>query len=45
VAMIMSECMATLDQQFNVQIFATDIDADAIAIARVGIYPEASRLM
>jgi two-component system CheB/CheR fusion protein len=40
VAMIMSECMETLDQPFNVQIFATDIDADAIAMARVGIYPE-----
>ena len=40
VAMIMSECMETLDQYFNVQIFATDIDADAIATARVGIYPE-----
>ncbi len=40
VAMIMSECMETLDQHFNVQIFATDIDADAIAMARVGIYPE-----
>ena len=40
VAMIMSECMETLDQHFNVQMFATDIDADAIAIARVGIYPE-----
>ena len=40
VAMIMSECMETLDRHFNVQIFATDIDADAIAIARVGIYPE-----
>jgi two-component system CheB/CheR fusion protein len=40
VAMIISECMETLDQHFNVQIFATDIDADAIAMARVGIYPE-----
>jgi two-component system, chemotaxis family, CheB/CheR fusion protein len=39
-AMIMSECMEMLDQFFNVQIFATDIDADAIATARVGIYPE-----
>jgi two-component system CheB/CheR fusion protein len=40
VAMIISECMKALDQHFNVQIFATDIDADAIARARVGIYPE-----
>jgi chemotaxis methyl-accepting protein methylase len=34
-----------LDQPFNVQIFATDIDADAIAIARVGITRKASRMM
>jgi two-component system CheB/CheR fusion protein len=40
VAMIVSECVGALDQHFNVQIFATDIDADAIALARVGIYPE-----
>jgi two-component system, chemotaxis family, CheB/CheR fusion protein len=40
VAMIMSECVDALDRHFNVQIFATDIDADALATARVGIYPE-----
>jgi len=40
VAMIMSECVEALGQRFNIQIFATDIDADAIALARVGIYPE-----
>jgi two-component system CheB/CheR fusion protein len=40
VAMILSECVEALDRPFNVQIFATDIDADAIAVARVGIYPE-----
>jgi two-component system CheB/CheR fusion protein len=40
VAMIVSECLEALDQHFNVQIFATDIDADAIATARAGIYPE-----
>jgi two-component system, chemotaxis family, CheB/CheR fusion protein len=40
VAMIMSECVEALDHHCNVQIFATDIDADAIALARVGIYPE-----
>jgi two-component system, chemotaxis family, CheB/CheR fusion protein len=39
VAMILSECMEALSQRFNVQIFATDIDADAIALARAGIYP------
>ena len=40
VAMITSECLEALERHFNVQIFATDIDADAIALARVGIYPE-----
>jgi len=40
VAMIMSECVEALARRLNVQIFATDIDADAIAAARVGIYPE-----
>jgi two-component system CheB/CheR fusion protein len=40
VAMIMSESVEALDRPFNVQIFATDIDAGAIARARVGIYPE-----
>jgi two-component system, chemotaxis family, CheB/CheR fusion protein len=40
VAMIMSECAEALDRHFNMQIFATDIDADAIAVARVGAYPE-----
>jgi len=40
VAMIMSECVETLDRHLSMQIFATDIDADAIATARVGIYPE-----
>jgi two-component system, chemotaxis family, CheB/CheR fusion protein len=39
VAMIMSECTEALDRHFNLQIFATDIDADAIAVARAGIYP------
>jgi len=40
VAMIMSECAEALGRRFNMQIFATDIDADAIAVARAGIYPE-----
>lgn len=40
VAMIMSECVEALARPLNVQIFATDIDADAIAMARIGIYPE-----
>jgi two-component system, chemotaxis family, CheB/CheR fusion protein len=40
VAMIMSECAEALDRRFDMQIFATDIDADAIAVARAGIYPE-----
>jgi two-component system CheB/CheR fusion protein len=40
VGMIMRECVESLDRDLNIQIFATDIDADAIATARVGIYPE-----
>jgi len=40
VAVIISECMETLGRRFNAQIFATDIDEDAIAMARQGAYPE-----
>ena len=40
VAVIINECMETLGRRYNAQIFATDIDEDAIAIARQGAYPE-----
>ncbi|MBA3013171.1 MAG: PAS domain-containing protein [Proteobacteria bacterium] len=39
-AIILSELKDKAKNYFNVQIFATDIDLDAIAFARQGIYPE-----
>jgi two-component system CheB/CheR fusion protein len=41
IAMLLREHMAGLDVVPHVQIFATDIDARALAIARAGRYPEA----
>jgi two-component system CheB/CheR fusion protein len=38
--MILSEAMDKAKRHFNVQIFATDIDTDALNTARKGIYPE-----
>jgi two-component system CheB/CheR fusion protein len=38
-AMVMRECMDKLNKRFEVQIFATDLDAHAIDAARVGLYP------
>jgi two-component system CheB/CheR fusion protein len=39
IAMLVQEHIDTLKQAFKVQIFATDIDGDAIEKARVGVYP------
>ena len=39
-AMIVSELMDTIKKHSDVQIFATDIDAAAIDVARRGLYPE-----
>jgi len=39
VAMIFRECMDTGRHQFKVQIYSTDIDEDAIAVARGAVYP------
>jgi two-component system CheB/CheR fusion protein len=39
-AIIMAEAMDRLEKPLNVQIFGTDIDADAIERARLGEYPE-----
>ena len=39
IAMLMREYMDGLTQHNAVQIFATDIDARAIAVARAGVYP------
>jgi two-component system, chemotaxis family, CheB/CheR fusion protein len=39
IGIILRECMDALKKHFKVQIFGTDIDADAIDTARAGIYP------
>jgi len=39
-AIILQECMAKMNRHFNVQVFGTDIDEDAINVARAGLYPE-----
>ncbi len=39
IAMIARECMDSLQTEAEVQVFATDIDAEAIEAARTGIYP------
>lgn len=39
IAILLRECTAEIRRHFNVQIFATDIDQDAIAIARAALYP------
>jgi two-component system CheB/CheR fusion protein len=40
IAMLFAENAAKLKVDLNVQIFATDIDQDAVEFARQGIYPE-----
>ncbi len=39
IAILLQERMEALKQSYTVQIFATDIDSRAIAVARVGSYP------
>ncbi|MEI8079391.1 MAG: chemotaxis protein CheB, partial [bacterium] len=39
IAILLAEQQELLKQSFHVQVFATDIDSQAIATARVGIYP------
>lgn len=39
IAIILRECMIQLNKHFNIQVFATDIDDDAINVARTGFYP------
>ena len=38
-AIIVRECMDVLKRHFDVQVFGTDIDSDAIDTARAGVYP------
>ena len=40
IAILFQECMETLGRRFSVQVFATDLDEEAINRARAGIYPE-----
>ena len=40
VAIVIHECMAALGVHFHVQIFGTDIDEQAVDVARAGRYPE-----
>ncbi len=40
IAMLILEQMGAADSLHRVQIFATDVDAQAIAVARRGVYPE-----
>ena len=39
IAILMRERLGVLKQSFKVQVFATDIDSQAIAAARAGLYP------
>lgn len=39
-AILFTEAMAKLKEHYNIQIFATDIDSQAIDYARMGIYPD-----
>jgi len=39
-AIVLQECMERMKRHFNVQIFGTDLDEDAINIARTGLYSE-----
>jgi two-component system CheB/CheR fusion protein len=40
IAILLREQMDTLRRDFKIQIFATDIDGDAIEKARAGVYPD-----
>jgi two-component system CheB/CheR fusion protein len=39
IAILLRELMGRLQTEFKVQIYSTDLDEDAIAIARTGLYP------
>ncbi|HEY7092868.1 MAG TPA: CheR family methyltransferase [Ktedonobacterales bacterium] len=41
-AILAAEALGNELERFNVQIFATDLDEDAVAFARRGVYPRAS---
>lgn len=39
VAMLITECLDEVEKSIQVQIYATDIDIEALGVARTGIYP------
>jgi two-component system CheB/CheR fusion protein len=39
IAILLRECMLKLGKSFDFQIFATDLDTEAIEVARTGLYP------
>jgi two-component system CheB/CheR fusion protein len=39
IAILLRECMDEAHQEFKVLLYATDLDDDAIAVARIGAYP------
>ncbi len=39
-AIIVKECLENLGRNINVQLFGTDLDEEAIRVARAGIYPD-----
>src|SRR5208283_4506237 len=41
IAIIIMECAQESGRRYDVQVFGTDLDAEAIAIARAGTYPAA----
>lgn len=43
VAMILHECIEAAEQHIPLQVFATDIDEEAIDVARAGVYPAGIR--
>ena len=45
IAMLFLEEIATAQRNMKLQIFATDVDEDAVAFAREGLYPRQSRRM
>ncbi|MBI4188319.1 MAG: hypothetical protein HY529_03830, partial [Chloroflexi bacterium] len=40
IAILVAECLDELDKHLPVQVYATDIDADALNVARAGVYPD-----
>lgn len=40
IAILIAECMQNIGRRFDVQIFGTDLDENAIDTARIGCYPE-----